>query len=60
VSKVRLIEQVKRVMRKAPGRADRAKRRRRRRDPDWATLPGGSSAKEAAEAPLERARELAD
>jgi L-lactate permease len=32
----------------------------RRRDPDYATLPGGDSLKEASEVPAERARELAD
>jgi hypothetical protein len=39
-----------------PGRRSR----RRRRDPDYATLPGGDSLKEASEVPEERARELAD
>jgi hypothetical protein len=33
---------------------------RRRRDPDYATLPGGDSVKEAADLPPDRARELAD
>jgi hypothetical protein len=32
----------------------------RRRDPDYVTLPGGDSVKEASEVPAERARELAD
>jgi hypothetical protein len=31
-----------------------------RRDPDYATLPGGDSVKEAADLPPDRARELAD
>jgi len=38
----------------------RRRGRTRRRDPDYATLPGGDSVEEAAEAPPERARELAD
>ena len=36
------------------------RRGRRRRDPEYATLPGGDSIDEAAEASPERARELAD
>jgi hypothetical protein len=57
----RLIERFKRIRRKGLRRADRPEpRRRRRQDPDWATLPGGSSPREAAKVPLERARELAD
>jgi hypothetical protein len=58
-----LIERLKRLARVARRESDSRKRRRparRRRDPDYATLPGGDSVKEAAEAPPERAHELAD
>jgi hypothetical protein len=59
-----LIERLKRLARVARRESDSSERRRRparrRRDPDYATLPGGDSVKEAAEAPPERARELAD
>jgi hypothetical protein len=34
--------------------------RGRRKDPDWGGLPGGSSTKEAEQAPPGRAGELAD
>jgi hypothetical protein len=55
-----LIESLKRIRGRKPRRADRRKTSRRRRDPDFATLPGGSSTKEAGTASIERARELAD
>jgi hypothetical protein len=55
-----LVESLKRIRGRKTRQGDRPKPPRRRRDPDWATLPGGSSAKEAGEAPIERARELAD
>jgi hypothetical protein len=59
---MRMIEKLKRIARSrsVAQRADSRRPPRRRRDPDWATLPGGSSPKEAGEVPLDRARELAD
>jgi hypothetical protein len=59
-----LIERLKQLVRAAVRGPDsgggRRRPRGRRRDPDYATLPGGDSMKEAAQAPPERARELAD
>jgi hypothetical protein len=55
-----LVESLKRIRGRKSRRADRRKPPRRRRDPNWATLPGGSSTKEAGTASIERARELAD
>jgi hypothetical protein len=43
-----------------PARRPPQKPATRRRDPDYATLPGGDSIKEAAAVPADRARELAD
>jgi hypothetical protein len=59
-----LIERLKRLARAATRESNSSERRdwpaERRRDPDYATLPGGDSVEDAAEAPPERARELAD
>jgi hypothetical protein len=57
-----LIEKLKRKTSRSAGRPKRPARRpaARRRDPDYSTLPGGDSAKEAASVPPDRARELAD
>jgi hypothetical protein len=55
-----LVERLKQIRGSKTRRANRPKPPRRRRDPRWATLPGGSSATEAAKAPIDRARELAD
>jgi hypothetical protein len=55
-----LVESLKRIRGRKRHRGDRRKPPRRRRDPNWATLPGGSSTKEAGTASIERARELAD
>jgi hypothetical protein len=54
-----LLERIKRIFAR-PERPPRPRPRRRRRDPDWSSLPGGSSAKEASEASPQRAGELAD
>jgi hypothetical protein len=55
-----MVERFKLLRGRKARRVDRPKPPRRRRDPDWATLPGGDSAKEAEKASVERARELAD
>jgi hypothetical protein len=55
-----LVESLKRIRGGKRRRGDRRKPPRRRRDPDWASLPGGSSIKEAGKASSERAGELAD
>jgi hypothetical protein len=55
-----LVDRLKRIRGRKSRRTDGRKPPRRRRDPDWASLPGGSSIKEAGKASSERAGELAD
>jgi hypothetical protein len=55
-----LIEKLKQITSRRRKRSARSARSARRRDPDYSTLPGGDSAKEAASVPPDRARELAD
>jgi hypothetical protein len=57
---MRLFKRFKRTGARERRKPARRKPPRRRTDPDWTALPGGSSAKEAAEAPPGRAGELAD
>ena len=57
---MRLFKRFKRTGARERRKPARRKPPRRRTDPDWTALPGGSSAKEAADAPPGRAGELAD
>jgi hypothetical protein len=58
---MRLTERLKHIAeRLRPSPPAAPPERRRRRDPDWSSLPGGSSVKEAEQGSAGRARELAD
>jgi hypothetical protein len=57
---MRPLEALKRILGGRRASAQGRKRPQRRHDPDWSSLPGGSSAKEAEGASPERAGELAD